>query len=189
LSGLKLKARDKLTLNKILVLGRPGSGKTTLAKRISSTFPRVFTGFFTEEVRKGGRRVGFSVETLSGEKGTLASQDLSSQFCVGRYRVNLESFERIVLPVLEKALKEGKPCLVDEVGKMELFSASFRRLILALWNSPQLVVATSRLPLLPWVEKNLVFEKQLLTVYLSKENREQCYLTLRERLRHWLFNP
>ncbi|KAJ1153618.1 hypothetical protein NDU88_006377, partial [Pleurodeles waltl] len=50
-------------------------GKTTLVQKTveslkSSAIPVV--GFYTEEVRQSGKRIGFDVVTLSGRRGTLS---------------------------------------------------------------------------------------------------------------------
>ena len=52
-----------------------GVGKTTLIQKAtevlkSSGMP--VDGFYTEEVRQGGRRIGFDVVTLSGIRGPLS---------------------------------------------------------------------------------------------------------------------
>ena len=46
----------------LLVTGLPGTGKTTLIRKILDTLPsRVsVSGFFTAEIRESGERVGFA---------------------------------------------------------------------------------------------------------------------------------
>ena len=55
--------------------GCAGVGKTTLVRKVCSSLKETNTpvqGFYTEEVRSGGRRVGFDVVTLCGTRGPLA---------------------------------------------------------------------------------------------------------------------
>ena len=48
----------------ILVTGRPGAGKTTLVQKVIAAGIPLAGGFVTEEVRQGGRRAGFRVESV-----------------------------------------------------------------------------------------------------------------------------
>ncbi|NXL57506.1 NTPCR triphosphatase, partial [Chordeiles acutipennis] len=114
-----------------------GVGKTTLIQKVtqalkSSGIP--IDGFYTEEVREGGRRTGFDVVTLSGKRGPLSrvSSDSSAsrrEYRVGQYVVDLVSFEQLVLPMLRNVNHgsdaEKRICVIDEIGKMELFSQAF----------------------------------------------------------------
>ncbi|XP_021733969.1 nucleoside-triphosphatase THEP1-like isoform X3 [Chenopodium quinoa] len=60
---------------------------------------------------------------------------------VGRYRVDIASFDNIALPVLQ--IKEDTDLFViDEVGKMELYSSSFFPAVLNLLNSNIPLLAT-----------------------------------------------
>lgn len=58
-----------------VVFFRSGVGKTTLVQKvweaISSTGVSIH-GFCTEEVRESGRRVGFDVVTVNGQRGILS---------------------------------------------------------------------------------------------------------------------
>ena len=45
----------------VLLTGRSGVGKTTLIKRLIEATPLSKGGFYTEEVREKGQRVGFSL--------------------------------------------------------------------------------------------------------------------------------
>ncbi|MEQ2174771.1 hypothetical protein GOODEAATRI_011320, partial [Goodea atripinnis] len=50
-------------------------GKTTLVQKACEALVSSgvgLEGFYTEEVREGGRRVGFDVVTLTGERGHLS---------------------------------------------------------------------------------------------------------------------
>ncbi|MEE8182156.1 MAG: nucleoside-triphosphatase, partial [Candidatus Thorarchaeota archaeon] len=51
-----------------LLTGRPGIGKTTLIRAIVEKLgPSKAERFWSKEIREGGRRVGFYIETLSGK--------------------------------------------------------------------------------------------------------------------------
>ena len=104
-------------------------GKTSVIKKIIPLLGTSAGGFFTEEIRVMDRRMGFRIVTLDGKDGIMAHVDCNSNYKVGKYRVDLDSFERVAIPALENALKDKSIIVIDEIGKMELFSAKFRELV------------------------------------------------------------
>jgi len=166
---------------RVIILGRPGTGKTTLVKLLVEHFPGFFQGFYTEEIRRGTQRFGFRIVTLSGKLGMLAAKEGNSLFRVGSYRVFVEEFERLVLPELEEALKRRIPILVDEIGKMELYSPRFAEFIETIWKEALFVLATSCLPELPQV-KELLRKGTAERLFLSQSNREEIFRVLLGRV-------
>jgi nucleoside-triphosphatase len=129
---------------RILLEGRPGAGKSTIARRLADRLGRdgiPVSGFLTEEIRESGRRLGFSLERFGGERDVLAHVDLPGPPRVGRYGVDLAAFERVAIPALEQAGKD-EVAIIDELGKMELASDAFREAVAALLDRPVPVVAT-----------------------------------------------
>ncbi|KAE8664228.1 Nucleoside-triphosphatase C1orf57 isoform 2 [Hibiscus syriacus] len=139
----------------LLVTGPPGVGKTTLIMRICESLklsnPNIkLQGFYSQEIRQGGERVGFEVVTLDGRRGQLASSAISSPEAhrwpaVGKYRVDIAWFESLVLPEL-KIREDTDLFIIDEVGKMELFSSYFFPAILNILQSNIPLLATVPIP-------------------------------------------
>jgi nucleoside-triphosphatase len=126
----------------ILLTGRPGVGKTTIIREIAAQLGHAAGGFYTAEIREAGRRRGFRIVTLDGKEGILAHVDLKSQPCVSRYGVNLKDLEEIGVAALLRSVVKGSCVVVDEIGKMELFSQTFRDAVLAAVEAHSPVVGT-----------------------------------------------
>jgi nucleoside-triphosphatase THEP1 len=111
---------------RILLTGRPGCGKTTVIRRAVELIGlERCAGFYTEEVRERGRRIGFDVVTVDGRRGPLARAGVAGPR-VSRYGVDVASFEGLGVETLENAVGvPGKVVVLDEIGKMELFSERF----------------------------------------------------------------
>ncbi len=120
--------------------GKPGVGKTTIVKAVIDRAGERVGGFYTEEIRAKGKREGFLIRTIRGESGVLAHVSYSGSFRVGRYGVDVDLFERIVIPCLESALERAELIIIDEIGKMELFSRRFRHLVERVLASDRMVL-------------------------------------------------
>jgi nucleoside-triphosphatase len=108
---------------------------------VVQSISRPATGFFTQEIREKGRRVGFSITTLQGKTGVLAHQSIRSTFRVGKYGVNLEDLDQIAVPsMLPTSLDQV--VVVDEIGKMECFSRLFKETLLKVLSSDNLVIGS-----------------------------------------------
>lgn len=112
----------------VLITGFPRVGKTTLINNVIEKIQKSCDGIITKEIRKDGKRKGFKIETLSGLEAILASKDnISSRYRVSTYGVYLENIDKIVKS-LEITIQRSEPeiIIIDEIGKMELFSNSFK---------------------------------------------------------------
>lgn len=103
--------------------------------------PRTLRGFFTEELRTGGRRVGFRLQILDGRAATLAHRRFPSAHQVGPYGVDLAALDAIVAAALTPATGTALYG-IDEIGKMECLSARFVAAVCSLLDGPVPVLAT-----------------------------------------------
>jgi len=101
-------------------------GKTTVLERVLACLNVDAGGFFTREMRSGGKRTGFEIVTTDSERGILASVGARGPYRVGKYKVNVGELERVALPALERAILESDLVVIDEIGTMELFSECFQ---------------------------------------------------------------
>ena len=124
----------------IFLTGAPSSGKTTVIKKVIARLPHPATGFYTEEERVAGRRVGFVMKTLEGKSGYLAHQDIQSDFHIRRYGVSIENIETIAVPSITP--RNRHIIILDEIGKMECFSELFKQAAVTSLDSPNIVVGT-----------------------------------------------
>jgi nucleoside-triphosphatase len=135
-----------------LLTGRPGTGKTRLIKEATATMKGKAGGFYTEEIRIGGVRQGFKLVTLDGQSVVLAHIKIRSRYRVGKYGVDIKSLERIGIVALQNAVRQCDIIVVDEIGKMELLSTSFKRIISEMLVSEKRVLGTVMLDSHPWVD-------------------------------------
>jgi nucleoside-triphosphatase THEP1 len=133
--------RSEVAYKNILYTGYPGCGKSTIIENIVQRLDRPSTGFFTREIRDRGRRVGFSITTLDGKQGVLARIEIRSRCRVGRYGVNLEDIDKIAVPSMVPA-NDHVVVVVDEIGKMECFSALFRQTLIRVLDAANTVVGS-----------------------------------------------
>jgi len=128
---------------KILLTGLPRCGKTTAVMQIIANLNCEKTaGFYTQEIREGGVRKGFSWRLLDGTSGTLAHIDIKAPFRVGKYGVNVAAFEKSVVPILDTEKKDTQLFIIDEIGKMECFSKKFVTAVRRLFKSDKSLLAT-----------------------------------------------
>ena len=128
---------------KILLTGLPSCGKTTVITSLAEFLKhRKIAGFYTCEIRSQGRRTGFAIRTFSGVEGILSSTQLPHGPRVGKYRVDVEGFESLVLPELTAGHAQVDVFIIDEIGKMECFSRPFIHAVDAILQGSVHVVAT-----------------------------------------------
>ena len=72
----------------------------------------------------------------------MAHVDIRSRHRVGRYGVDVAVLDSVGVVAIRKAIQSSEIVLVDEIGKMEMFSGEFRGAVLKAMSSPKIVVAT-----------------------------------------------
>lgn len=117
-------------------------GKTTLIREFISRLQNVpMAGFYTREIRSGGTRSGFELIGLHGDRRILAHVDVESRQRVGKYGVDTSGFDHF-LGNLDLLNPGAELIIIDEIGKMELFSTRFRTLLQQILDSDKCLLAS-----------------------------------------------
>jgi len=102
---------------------------------------RGMAGFYTQEMREQGERVGFEAVSVSGRRGLLAHVRSRSRHRVGRYGIEPDQLAPLMLAEMAR-LDAVDVFLIDEVGKMELLCPAFVDVVPRLLDGAVPVVLT-----------------------------------------------
>jgi nucleoside-triphosphatase len=158
----------------LLITGLPGVGKTTLIKKLSEALKDFHpVGFYTEEIREGGKRKGFELISLEGKRGLLSHKEIRSSYKVGQYKVDIKSFEDF-LDSISFFNPFTRLIIIDEIGKMECFSDQFKKLLKEILDSKKWVMATIALMGSGLIAE--VKERQDVQLFeITKKNRDSLF--------------
>ncbi len=130
----------------VVVTGPPRSGKSTVIRRIIDKIRKSgfkVGGILTPQILIGGRRYGFKiVDIYTGDEKILASIDINSRMKVSKYGVDLGVLESVGVEAIRRAIDCCDIIIIDEIGKMECLSKSFRDVVKMALNSNKDVIAT-----------------------------------------------
>jgi|WetSurMetagenome_2_1015567.scaffolds.fasta_scaffold61597_2 nucleoside-triphosphatase len=165
-----------------LITGLPGTGKTSLIKQALASFQGIKAGgFLTEEIRLQGVREGFRVVTIDGKTASLANVNIHSQYRVSKYGVDINSINGLAVSVLQQAFEHCDLVVIDEIGKMELFSEQFKSIVLEIIESGKSVLGTIMLKSNPWADM-IKQKSQISLLTLTRYNQEEAL----EKVLKWL---
>jgi len=164
-----------------LLTGRPGTGKTSLIRQAVARIKGEVGGFYTEEIRNQGVREGFRLVTLDGQDAVLAHININSPYRVSKYGINIDSLDKIGVPALQRAAEECDLIVIDEIGKMELFSANFRKIVSQIIDSGKQVLGTIMLNPNPWADA-IKLKPQVKVITVTRASHPQIL----EELLEWL---
>ena len=166
---------------KYLLSGEPGCGKTTIIKGALAGVEHTAGGFYTEEIRESGVRRGFEIVTLDGKHATMAHVDIRSPYRVSKYGVDVDSVDRLAVPSLREAISGCDIVVIDEIGKMELFSDSFKDAVTEALDSDRKVLGTIMLAPHLWAD-SVKQRADVEVIRVTRENRGEIAGMLMEWL-------
>ncbi len=116
--------------NNIFITGPPRSGKSTLVAFVVKECGLKTAGLLTPEIRSNNQRVGFALKDIATEnEGVLAHVNLRKGPRLGRYAVDLKDLARFTKLSLTDIPEDTELVVIDEIGKMEMFSHSFKEAV------------------------------------------------------------
>jgi nucleoside-triphosphatase len=167
---------------KVLITGRPGSGKTTLIKRIVDELPQRCGGFYTEEIREHGIRVGFKVVALDDDQAVFAHVDFATSERLGKYRLDLSALEAVGVKAIRDAVRARRLVVIDEIGPMEIRSAVFRDAVSHALDSSVSVLGTIFARSLPFTD--VIKRRPDVTIFeVRPDNRKKLVSELADKFR------
>jgi nucleoside-triphosphatase len=164
-----------------LLSGAPGVGKTTIIRQAIATVKERAGGFYTIEIRSQGVRQGFEIITLDGSSATLAHVNIRSPHRVSKYGVDTDNLDKVGVAALRRAIQECDIVVIDEIGKMELFSVAFREAVWEALESRKKLLGTIMLPSHPWADQ-IKRDPRVKVLLISRTNHQQVL----EELLEWL---
>ena len=166
---------------KILITGPPRCGKSTLISKLIEyyTIKKNYSinGFLTPEVQKSGNRIGFDIQDISSKArekfARIGPYNTSNK--LGKYGIFLEGLEKIISNFESTQFHKIDLFIVDEIGKMELFSKKFQDFIIRIFASDLSIIATLGLTVKHPIKDHLLNLPNVKLFNLDRLNFQKTY--------------
>lgn len=167
-------------VSRILITGPPRCGKSTLISELIKFYSKnnfKIKGFLTPEVREKSRRIGFDIEEISSDiKFPLARVgDYKTKYKLGKYSIFIDEFEKVISNLENFNIEQVNVMIIDEIGKMELFSEKFRNFIINIFQREFNIIATMGKNIKYPFKKALFNIPNLYKFNLSFQNQQEVY--------------
>ncbi|MFW9875852.1 MAG: NTPase [Candidatus Thorarchaeota archaeon] len=165
---------------KILITGPPRSGKSTLIVKLIEYFSKrqiAVYGFLTPEVRKGNKRIGFDIVDIKTKvrKKLARKGKLNTKHYVGNYSVFIENLEKFISNIEYIKFQKADFIIIDEIGKMELFSKKFQEFVIKMFSSNNSIIATIGLIIRHPIKDHLLNLPDVKLFTLDRQNYQTTY--------------
>jgi nucleoside-triphosphatase len=117
-------------------------------------------------------RRGFRIVSLDGHDATLSHVDFSGRYRVSKYGVNIQNLDNVGVTAINRAIEESDLIVIDEIGKMELFSPRFREAVLKAIDSGKKVLGTVMLSSNPFAD-DIKRRPGVKVIELTRANHDQ----------------
>ncbi|NOQ17689.1 MAG: AAA family ATPase, partial [Dehalococcoidales bacterium] len=120
---------------------------------------------------------GFRIVTLDGQQAILAGTNIPSRHRVSKYGVDIDSLEQVGITALDRAARDCRLVVIDEIGKMELCSINFREAVLQIINGGKKVLGTIMSSPNPWTD-TIKGQPQVRLIEVTRTNHQQVLAEL-----------
>ncbi len=167
-------------VSKILITGPPRSGKSTLISKLIEFYSKKnfkIKGFLTPEVREKKRRIGFDIEEISSHIRIPLARigDYKTKYKLGKYSVFIDEFEKVISNLENFNYGQVDLIIIDEIGKMELFSKRFQTFIINIFQGESNVIATIGKNIKHQYNKAIFNLPNVIKHNLSFQNQQEVY--------------
>ncbi|NHI92339.1 MAG: hypothetical protein EAX96_07530 [Candidatus Lokiarchaeota archaeon] len=165
-------------MKKFIIIGPPRSGKSTLINIIFDELTKdpsiTVGGLITPEIKKDNKRLGFKIINLySKESDILAHQDQLVGPKISKYRVNMEVLNYFSENALNIDSLKADLMIIDEIGKMEIFSENFIEHVKKIIDSDILFIGTMGNKIDHLFIRELKNRKDIKFLFLTRENFDE----------------
>jgi nucleoside-triphosphatase len=181
-------------ITKILLTGEPKAGKSFMLSKLIDELTKQkinICGMISNELQFDGLRVAITLQNIvTGTEKIMAIKmfdvnkyNSKTSKKLASYQIDTKVIDEISIPAL-KGLGCCDVLIIDEIGKMELFSKKFEKEVAKIFSSKNSYVVIAIVPIatdVPFVEK-LKNRSDVELITLTRVNRKKTYTTLKNKI-------
>ncbi len=153
-----------------------------MIKRIVNNLALHSGGFYAEEIRERGRRLGFKLVTLAGKEAVFAHVNFKTSERLGKYALDLSALETVGVEAIRAATDARQLVVIDEIVPMEIRSGTFRNAVTEAFDSGKSILATIVARSLPFTDA-IKKRSDVSLVEVRPGNRQELLVEISDRFK------